>query len=417
MLILIAWLGLRRFHREGHAEASAGWLLLLGGSPLLAMSIGWGYMEVPVALLLLGIWLRWRSGSDLKADRPANTRRRSPIAAAGGAAVDGIMAAVLTLLRLDLFWIPIAWWLAKRRHAGWRVAAIGLTVWLLMLAPWVVRNVHLTGEPFFSLQAYGEHLKQTPEWPAYAIYRSLEPEAFWTTMTQRPGIVLVKSVSGLRFFLTQLGRWLPWIAWGACLLLLARAWRSRGRSNVRNRFWQTELALPLLTMALLLLQYAVFSHTLRHLLVLLPIVTWEVCLACSNCLREWRPGWQWLRRAGLLTTLFLAALILTPSRLPGWENARQHAELSAGVIADAAADLQRQPGGPLFTDSAALLWLSDRAGVWSPLNREVEAEIRRRVPNMARAPLIRLLEPMSDQDLKQETLDEPAGDAPPRPGR
>jgi hypothetical protein len=391
---LLGWivvLALRHLLRLGLAEAILAWLLLFGSSRLLAMSIGWGQIEIVAAALLTLLWLRWRQRREaIRNGRRGVFDAPEPIRL-GTAALDGALAAALTLLRPDLFWIPMLWWSAGRRSAGRRATAVAAIVWLALLTPWIARNTALTGQPFFSLQAYGEQLKQTADWPEYTIYRSLSPEPFLTTLQERPGLVLRKTAAGLRFYLTHLGHWLPWpvlAVWVALIFKHRGPFRRRGQGR-RRRF--TGLETLLLTLGLLMVQYAPLSHTLRHLVILLPVVSLEICLAAAVWLSERRPRWRASGRAVLLGVAALGCIWALPARLPDWQKAAEAASRAAAPIAKAASELELQPAGPIFTDTAALCWWSGRPGVWSPLDGEVEARIRRLVPEMATAPVIRVL--------------------------
>ena len=79
------------------------------------------------------------------------------------------MAGTVSMVRLDLFWVPILWWILLRanplkRPDNDRRLGLLLLAWLVVLAPWTVRNLQVTGHPFFSLQTYAEHVKDTRTW-------------------------------------------------------------------------------------------------------------------------------------------------------------------------------------------------------------------------------------------------------------
>ena len=100
--------------------AIAPWLLLVGTNPLLGFAVDWVFEELPAALLLLALWLR---------SRPDGPR-----------AVDGLLAGLLGLLRLELLVVPLLWWgLAgglRARRRGWLVA---MAVTAGVLLPWMLR--------------------------------------------------------------------------------------------------------------------------------------------------------------------------------------------------------------------------------------------------------------------------------------
>ncbi|MBC8425406.1 hypothetical protein H8E07_14900, partial [bacterium] len=194
----LAWLGVRFALQVGRGDVVVPWLVVLLINPLLHMTVGWAQVEIAVALLLMLLWIRLQDQA-----RTITTRC---------AILDGLLAGGVALLRADLFWLPWLWlvWRGQRRGQPLIIAMI---CWAAVLAPWWTRNALLTGDPFFTLQAHGEQLKETVLWPGYAIYVSLSPESFWHTLIHDPGLILRKMISGLRYYITRLDGWLPVSLW------------------------------------------------------------------------------------------------------------------------------------------------------------------------------------------------------------
>ncbi|MBA4378072.1 MAG: hypothetical protein C0395_05370 [Gemmatimonas sp.] len=280
--------------------------------------------------------------------------------------------------------MPWLWLLLTgcRGRALLRTAA----VWALLMAPWWLRNLVVTGQPFFALQAYAEHLKGTAELPGFAAYLRERPEWFGATLLRQPGVLLDKTGAGLVYFASRLDNWLPWgllVAGGAAAL----ARRPGGRSPSRPTLLLAG------TLALLVVAYAPFSHDLRHLAVLLPAAAWELWLAIAERLSRSRPAAYPAARAAILAAAGAVVLLLTPARLPGWERARDAAVADAATLPAAVARCRDLPPGPVLTDSAALLWRAGRAGVWWPAGAGDLDSLRRRHPWLADSPFVR-------QDLK-----------------
>ncbi len=375
LMVLAAALGLVIARRADGAEVVPAWWLVLLLNPVLGFTAGWGLVEIPTALVLLMLW--WRMRPAIAAASP------SPLSSASAVA-DGLLSAILTLFRLDLVWIPALWWVAARRRAGLHCALLALATWLLVTAPWAVRTARLTGQPFFSLQMYAEHLKETSAWPDYSIYRSLSPEALTTTLTTQPGLLLAKARAGARFFASNLGRWLPWSVWALAGTLAL--WSNR--RDLRCWHWRTPLIVAGLTAILLMTMYTIFSHTLRHLVVVLLVFTLELCLWLGVQLRRLWPRGRPVWRGLVLMAGMAAGHLVTPLRLPGWEHALAEARQAATALTAGIQAADALPPGPLFCDSSALLWYTERVGVWAPLDAEVTATIRRTVPQMARAEVL-----------------------------
>ena len=372
LLALIAWRGAAHALGRGRGDTVAPWLAVLLVNPLLHMTVGWSQVEIPVALLLLWLWTRVRARAGETDGSP------SP----GSAVVDGLLAAAIALLRADLFWLPWLWLLWAGRLRG-RPLLVAAACWAGVLAPWWIRTATVTGHPFFTLQAYAEHLKQTPAWPGYSIYASLSPESFWHTLRHDPDLILHKTLAGLRYYLTRLDGWLPLLLWaGGGLAAAARFARGRRPGD--------PLPVLLVSLAALTLAYAPLSHTLRYMAVLLPVLSLELWLAVAEALAARLGGLGGPRlRHGLLLAGAATCIWILPARMPGWERARDAAAVSAATLPAALERLARIPPGPVFTDSAALLWHGKRAGVWSAGDPEVEKAIRSTIVDMERAPAIR----------------------------
>jgi hypothetical protein len=297
----------------------------------------------------------------------------------------GLLAGALTMLRLELIWLPWFWLWRIRRCLDRRAVVAAVAACLLLISPWLVRNQRVCGQPLFTLQAHAEHLKQTGDWPDYTIYRSLSPEPFAETLSQRPSLMLQKGRAGLKFFVPAGGRFFPWPLWlaGGLLLIRRRAYRSTDGGG-------SPLAVSWATVVLLAIQYALFSHALRHLLVVMPVVGLEILLAGGRWLAGARPRWRASVRAVVLTGAVGAMLLVLPPRTPGLERALGEARAIEPRLAPAVAEVNAGPPGPIFCDNGAVPWLAGRAAVWVPADPEVTEQLRRQVPALANAPVYRL---------------------------
>ena len=341
------------------------WLVLLGFNPALGFAVDWGFVELSCALLMLMLWLR------------------RPVAPTF---TDGLLAGMLTLLRLDLFWVPLAWWLSGGGlHVSRRRWLPALLVWLAVTAPWAVRNAQLTGNPVFSLQGYAEHVKDTRNWPGYDVYRQLDPQPLFTTLATDPVPVLRKAARGVKFYCRDLHRLLPlplvvalWAAAGLWLWQLQRCLARKRRPALPS-----PLAAAGLTLVLMILQYAIFDHDLRHLLVLAPVVIWEVSrslgrwivAAVVNDPAERQERAPWLLSAAGAALLALGIVSAFPCRLPGWSTAAEMARAETGTTATRIEQARQAPPGVLFSATSAVPWYADRPVVWAPLDNQVRSRI------------------------------------------
>ncbi len=363
--------------RRGATPALPAWILILLFSPLLALATNWGWTEVPASVILLGLWLRWR---DRATTRATLTR--------GTLVVDGLVAGALTMLRLDLLWIPVLWWRGRLRGLGW--VALG---WLIVCTPWFVRTTIVTGSPVTNVPSQAVELDMQSPWWTYPMLRGLTPVPLLENLRAHPHEALVKVRHGIRFFAETLGQWLPWLLW---LIAMGLGIRSIIRGRTQGGPSAT-LTAPLVTLALtlafLVLQYALFSQEVRHLLVLLPSLSWELALGANDALprhgRPWTTSWS---RALILTAAIAAALVVTPPGIGGEQNGVDSARHDAPRVAALTRKALALPPGPAFSDNDAVLWYSNRPGISSPRDTTIEAAIRTTVPGMSIAPWLRLFE-------------------------
>ena len=393
LLGLIVMTGTAVFFRQGHRAAVVVWLVLLFANPLLAFAVDWGMAELACSLLLLVLWLRMRG------DTPGRPHW-----------VDGLLAGMLSMLRLDLFWVPVLWWLLLRKSprqdspgpaSTTRRLIPVMLVWFLVIAPWAIRNLQVTGQPVFSLQTYAEHVKDTRAWPGYTVYRQLEPQPFFETMTSDPVPVLRKVGRGMKFFWRDLPRLVPLLvllglACGALAFLAA--WLKILSAGPGHHPWNPKIGIPpasrtgtvaltVLTTALLTVQYSFFDHNLRHLLVVLPVMLWEFSAWIGNPLQRIIPDRQKDRSGrfrllrGLGTVIVLPAAVawlsvfLFPCRLPGWEFAATEAVHRIAGIEQQIESTNRTPPGVLFVDNSVVPWFIDRPVVWSPTEKATRKRI------------------------------------------
>ena len=371
-LAIAATVGTLGLVRRGAMNATAAWLLLLVTSPLLALGVAWGWGEILVATLLLGLWVRWR-------DRDATTTpgRRSLI-------TDGALAGLVAMVRLDLFWVPLLWWRGRPRPRQLVWVAVG---WLVIAAPWFVRTTRVAGTPLAGVLSQAVELDLRGEWWTYPTLRGLTPAPFLANLRAHRAEALVKVRHGARFFVETLGQWLPWLVWIAGAVLLGLRMRGSWRKGRARAVIREPGVTLVVTLAALIAMYALFSQEVRHLIVLVPVVGWEIALLAAHALPRSQGR---AARMATLAALTVAALTLIPCGIGGEQKGLDDARREGPALAALVRQAQALPPGPVFTDNAAVLWLADRAGIWSPRDRDVEMAIRRTVPDMADAPWLRL---------------------------
>jgi len=393
LLGLLVMTGTAVFLRRGHPAAVAPWVVFLFANPLMVFAVDWGMVELVCSLLLLVLWLRMRS------DKPGRPNW-----------IDGLLAGMLCMLRLDLFWVPVLWWVllrVKKRddspNPASRRRRLGLVVlaWFLVIAPWAIRNLQVTGQPAFSLQTYAEHVKETRAWPGYTVYQQLEPQPFFETMSTDPLPTLRKVGRGMKFFYHDLPRLAPplvLIALAVGALAFMAAWLKILPALPRRRLWDSmfglpaasrtgPLALTVLTTVLLTIQYSFFDHSLRHLLIVLPVMLWEFSPWVGDPIQQIihdrqkvrSPRSPLLQYLGSVIVLPAAAavvvVLLFPCHLSGWKYAAKEAVSRAPRTQRQIEITRMAPPGILFVDNSAVPWFIDRPVVWSPTQEATRARI------------------------------------------
>lgn len=382
VMAIMALVGLQALRRHGSLAAGGAWLLLLLISPLLALAVSWGWGEVPGALLLLVLWLM--------------IRNRPPAGHSPGRTVAyATICAVLAMIRSDLLWAPVLWWVAAalcdprgRLLTAVRRTALAAVVGVVLIAPWYAHVSSHSGAPLSNPLMDAVQLDLAEEWWEYPRLRGRTPLPLAENLAANPVAALQKTAVGVKSYLRTLGLWLPWLAWltGAVLWTL----QTRRRLRRRQPVWRAIGPLGWLgvTLGLMMVEYGLFSHETRHMLPLLPLLAWEgVVLADRRLRRTMRGPW---RRAAVLTLAAWLMLQLTRPGLGGeWGNVATARELADRVDRTTAA-LADLPPGPVFSDNAIVPWRLGRPCVWSPYDATIEAEIRQAVPAMAQAPWVRL---------------------------
>jgi len=118
--------------------------------------------------------------------------------------VTGLVGGLFYLVRYNaLIFLPLSllylWWSGRLKTGGVGKLAAYLGSWLLVVSPWLWRNYTLTGNPFFSLQAF-EPAMFTATYPGYTLYMLPEIINVKTFLLEYPGEILIKIREGLGSF-------------------------------------------------------------------------------------------------------------------------------------------------------------------------------------------------------------------------
>jgi hypothetical protein len=226
--------------------------------------------------------------------------------------------AVLTRFEM-LAYAPVVWvywfWRARSRpdaslepdaraRLSWRLTAWYWAIFLLVLAPWVVRCTVITKHPMLTLRGY-EIIMATGHWPGQSLYRSFTAIPSFPTVAAlvSPGTMVGKLHRAVRFTY----RTLPGIANPYILaifiggfLLSTRLWQ-----DAQIRWW---LVLILVAQILFMCLYVPFGETIAPLL---PLIVMFAAATMSKAVRNAFGDSHRLQfRRGVVEGLALGALVL-----------------------------------------------------------------------------------------------------------
>lgn len=263
--------------------------------------------------------------------------------------------AVLARYQIIILALPILLFLFERNI---RLKAIWVGMVALILSPWLIRNFILFGNPFFTLQAYGEftkgmgHLKYY-----YYTYRSFTQMSLWYAVSNFPFYMLKKFVAGITFFL-----WWTMVVlnfFGIVPLIFA-AMKNKMAGYSQSRFIKFALA----SLILVVMVSSFNGIHLRHLVNVQGLLAISIViglLLLKNQIKLFQKHWA------LAAILFL---LIIPARMPFLEmeliaNART-VEANKKVY-ERLSEISG-PGDVIVSDASdAVWWYSDRFSIWIPV--------------------------------------------------
>lgn len=263
--------------------------------------------------------------------------------------------AVLTRYQLIVLALPLLLFLSDRKLKS-LVSWLGIL--FLILAPWLVRNYVVFGNPLFTLQTYGEFTKGMGHLNYYYYtYRSFTPMSFSYALSHFPFYVFKKFAAGILFF-----SWWTMVVlnfFGAVPFVLSLI-RIRHFENVQKRF----LWFGLTSLLLLIVVSSLDGIHLRHLVNIQGIL---VVMLVMGFIQLIQPGGLFKKRYLKVAAM---VLLLLPLRFPyleielisnahrierdkeAYDNIKEQTEIGSVIVSDA---------------SDAVWWYTDRYSIWIPV--------------------------------------------------
>jgi len=263
--------------------------------------------------------------------------------------------AVLARYQIIILALPILLFLFER-NIKLKVAWACIVV--LTLSPWLVRNFILFGNPFFTMQAYGEftkgmgHLKYY-----YYTYRSFAQMGLWYAVSNFPFYMLKKFVAGIAFF-----------SWWTMVILNFFGIVPLALAAMKNKiagYSQSEfIKFALVSLMLVVIVSSFDGIHLRHLVNVQGLLAISIVIGIMLL----RDQIQLFQKKWVLAAILF--LLVIPSRFPFLEkeliaNART-VEANKKVY-ERLSEISC-PGDVIVSDASdAVWWYSDRLSIWIPV--------------------------------------------------
>lgn len=319
--------------------------------PPLVRQIPLGLAEIPSALVCL-------AGFVLLIRAP---RKPFMVLLLGLLAGAGFLLKSYLLLLLPAFAVFL--WMVGGRVSRFRNLSLLTFGWAILTGPWLVRNVILTGYPFFTLQAYCEISKGIPGYEAFRIHRGLDPLSTWEFAWNHPAELAVKSLmSGFIFARSDLGMNLFALALGAF------AWRWLGKKGPESQEIRQVLGFLLGLNLLLAALLAPINLEPRYLLpTLLPLLVLSFA-GLSRC----GGGFGFEQGLPVLMALFTVLNFAGFTRAGASLDRREDGKWLASRVPE---------DGLVLTDADGFVaWFADRPAMWLPADEAALVSVLEKFP-------------------------------------
>jgi 4-amino-4-deoxy-L-arabinose transferase-like glycosyltransferase len=264
--------------------------------------------------------------------------------------------AILTRYHLVIIGIPLAILFLENYS---RNLFIWLLAVLLAIAPWLIRNWIVLGNPLFTLQCYGEFARGLSRFgdPDY-VYRSFTPMPLGYIITHYPLDWAAKAFSGMIYFAKSFPIYFNYLGIVPFFFGLYKIGNFQGDQR-------KVVLLTFLGAVLIMVLGALDGHDSSHLASLQPLFAISTLLG----------GVVFSRAMGFYRfkiVVAVAALIMfLPARYPYQETELKMTTVKSEVDREAYVEISRivAPGEEVVTDvPASICWYARRKAIWLPIN-------------------------------------------------
>jgi 4-amino-4-deoxy-L-arabinose transferase-like glycosyltransferase len=270
------------------------------------------------------------------------------------AAIFGL--AILTRYQITLLAVPLIILFIEDKK---RYLVPWIIVMLLSVTPWLIRNWLVLGNPFFTLQTYGEFTKGMGRFDDYYLtYRSFIPMTFWYALSHFPLSVAKKFIAGLFYFAKSFPSFFNFLGVVPFFYLFFKSGETRGIERKIFLF-------SLWGICLIVIPTSFAGAHDRHLLPLLVFLIITMLVGFRFLVRDF--GINRNRLAFIIAT----ALLFLPAKAPIQEKELAGIANKSRASMLAYGEIEKLVGNSevVVSDvSDAIWWYSERSSIWIPVH-------------------------------------------------
>ena len=226
------------------------------------------------------------------------------------------------------------------------------------ISPWLIRNIAVFGNPFFTLQTYGEftkgmgHLKHY-----YYTYRSFTPMTFWYALGNFPFYLFKKFIAGNVFFALNFPAVINYFGVIPLAYLVKKFSEPNGTRMAFFKFTAVSLVIIVGVSSL-------SGQHWRHIVNLQVFLAISIAFGLKNIIANV----PFFRRKTFAAVLIL--LMFFPARIPFQELELSNASktVRAALPVYEMIKSESEPGDVIISDASdAVWWYTERSSVWIPV--------------------------------------------------
>jgi 4-amino-4-deoxy-L-arabinose transferase-like glycosyltransferase len=262
--------------------------------------------------------------------------------------------AILTRYQIAIVGVPLAILFIEKKK---RLLPIWIAAVLIGITPWLLRNALVLGNPFFTLQSYGEFTKGMGRFnDFYYTYRSFTPMSFFYALSHFPFDLIKKFGAGLIFMCGAFPLRFNFLGIVPFFFALIKI-------NVIDGIQKKILLFSFISSALIIVLSALDGHHDRHMVPLQAFYAVSIFIGFILLAREFK----FYERKTVLVILGL--LLFLPARAPFQELSLARIARDSRSQISAYSEISQivKPDEVVISDASdAIWWYADRLSIWIP---------------------------------------------------